>query len=252
MEGRFQFKSAPVFELVLGVQFDAPVFNSETIFHAFETFKSEYPRINEHPPLPEIIEPLGKANITRFVPGIQNRKLFINESNTKLIQIQANKLLFNWRRASKQTEYPRFRFIKDDFFTVFNKLDERYSLNEKVNQLEMTYVDRVLQSEFGRSDFNPSSALKVVDDSREFSSLDLTYAFGVPVLNGNMTVKLSSATQKEDEEPIVIVETTCRGAFSEGIGTIDKWFDEAHNTHLDYFSSIITEEAKSKWGFYKV
>ena len=97
MSNKLEFTDAPIIELVCGVQFDGIVFSPQDIFGIYGMIKKDFPNIQQNSPLPSIIEKPDSPTVTRALAGFHTRTFFINEGNNKLLQIQPDKVFFNWR-----------------------------------------------------------------------------------------------------------------------------------------------------------
>ena len=52
-----------------------------------------------------------------FVSGLPPlpRCWFLNDTETRLIQLQADRFIHNWRKVTGKEEYPRYEAIRDEF-----------------------------------------------------------------------------------------------------------------------------------------
>ncbi|MCK5280857.1 MAG: TIGR04255 family protein, partial [Cyclobacteriaceae bacterium] len=108
MSTTLEFSNAPVIEVILGSQFEGVTFESKSIFDFYNSVKENFPDIQENPPLAALIENIDSPSETRIISGFTSRKFFINNSQNKLIQIQPDRFLFNWRKTNNEEEYPHF------------------------------------------------------------------------------------------------------------------------------------------------
>jgi len=243
-----KFENPPIAEVVIGVQFNSPLISNNRVYDYYQDIKENYPNVIEQQILGTIIEVPNAPPTQSILQGFNSRKLFHRTSNDKLIQIQPNKLMFNWRRANDGDEYPHFNNVLKEFFDVYNQLDNYCNLSDKDNQLEVTYVDHIFMDKFGRDDYNPVNILKIfnIKDKDKLTSVEQQMIFPVEKLHGNMYIKINSATQNQDQRKILRVATTCRGARKDM--SMEAWYDLAHNKLIDLFENITTENAKDIWG----
>ncbi len=243
---KLEFTNAPVAEVVIGVQFKGAPIPIDLLFQVYNQFTEKYPVIQEHPPLNPFVEKASGIPDSSFLPGFFSRKFFINKTNDKLIQIQQDRLLFNWRRKEDQEQYPHFKVVLADFMEVYNFINSKVQLDGQLKQYEVTYWDQINIEEFGRSDYNPKGALKILSIDSEINGIDVQYSIPNSEMGGNLRVGLRQGVRNSDMKKIILLETTMRG-FSDKI-PIAEWCDKAHNQLLTYFDSIITDNAFKKWG----
>lgn len=246
MSNKLEFSDAPIIEVVCGAQFDGIVFDQQFVFEVYEKIKKDFPIIQQNPPINSVIEKIDAPNINKALAGFHPRTFFINKDNNKLIQIQPDKVFFNWRKTNNEEQYPHFENVFQEFKKTFNMLLKGANASDKLNQFELTYYDHILLSKFDKDDYNPIGILNLISLEGQVKSLDLKMSFPVIEAGGNITLVLRSATRNTDQEKLLILESTCRGFKSDS--SIEKWFDVAHNRLLSNFKNITTEEAKTVWG----
>jgi len=238
----------PVIELVIGAQFDGPVFSSEYLYNFYQKIKSDFPKIQENPPLPAIIEGLTEPNQNRLLQGFHTRRFFINESDDRLIQLQGDKILFNWRKTSVSNEYPKFSTVLVEFQKIFKSITEsNEDVQKKVNQLEVTFVDHVFLDEFGLDSYEINEIFQSISFNMTAKALQLNMSFPCESINGNLTLNIKSAHSNQDKRKLIVCETTCRG-MKKGAESNEEWYNRAHDILVDYFISLFSDKAKLIWG----
>jgi len=149
------FANPPLNEVVVGVQF-APARGYQLVRagEVWRLFKSEFPHVEEHPPLMPTFElfggPPGSQSIFNInMPGgLHNRLWFLSPDRGEIIQFQPDRLLHNWRRIHSQSnEYPRFERMIAKFEEELLRLEAYFSgfADQKVNcnQCEITYINHI-------------------------------------------------------------------------------------------------------------
>lgn len=84
-------------------------------------FRDEYPIVQDHPPLDPMTVPSGPGftiNITSAPP--LHRSWFLSPGGDKLIQIQADRFVANWR-ITPDRDYPRFRELFPAFADAYGE-----------------------------------------------------------------------------------------------------------------------------------
>ncbi|MDZ7777255.1 MAG: TIGR04255 family protein [Bacteroidales bacterium] len=235
-------------ELVVGVQFDQSIFDSTVIFDFYQKIKDKFPKIREDNLLPEIIEKTESLNETNTQNSNikSSRKLFFNSKETKLIQIQHNKLLFNWRKAGGNEEYPHFDNVYAEFKKIYEKLTEKKNQNT-INQYEVTYVDHINMKDFGIEAFNTNSILSFNNFDNKEVIKSIFQHFSIPQidLNGNINLQVQSAIRNDDKSKVLVIESTCRG-YSTNV-SFDEWYNIAHERLVNQFEKMTTENAQLIW-----
>ena len=156
------FGSPPLDEVVVGVQFASPKHYSSV--HAKDVwglFKETYPKIQEHPPLEPSFETFGGSSAQpslkfKFGPApLHSRLWFISEQENHLIQFQNDRFLLNWRKRSKDQDYPRFESIAESFNNHLDLLQGYFqaSLGSQldINQAEVSYINTVPLDNYSRA-----------------------------------------------------------------------------------------------------
>lgn len=244
-----EFRNSPLNEVVLGMQFNGATFSSNNIIDIIEIFNKEFPEISENPPLPSIVESPTMPRIERFLNSFFSRKFIIHRNKNKLIQVQLDRLLFNWRKEDAKLDYPRFENVYSDFENIYDKINSELELQitSKINQYEFTYVDHIYLDSFDLESYTLKKVLNILDKISNIKDLNIAYSIPKEELGGVLTTSIKSAKSKKDNRKLFVLENTCRG-FDPTI-TMDDWFAKAHKNLLDNFINIITDEAKKVWEF---
>lgn len=110
-----EYDNPPITEVVCGVLFK-PVVNLLVphIGLLWEKFKAEYPLCKEVAPLTPMIEQFETAQGLGFeiteIPPLP-RIWFLQTNDNGIIQIQRDRLLYNWRKIRMDDEYPRYHKV---------------------------------------------------------------------------------------------------------------------------------------------
>lgn len=247
----YKFQKAPIVELVLGVQFDSAVIEPKHTFDFFNDIKQQFPVIQEQHILNSIIETPENLSETSILSGFHTRKWFVNSENNKLIQIQPDRFLFNWRKTNDNTSYPHYENVLSEFMDNFKIIDNKLAVNENINQLEITYVDHIVLDDFGLDRYDLSKIFNFWSFPAPLKSLNNNLLFPKEDINGVLQLKLQSAIRNSDQKKLITCETTCRGMKNDEEKIID-WFNKSHEIILYFFELLISENAKKTWGYYKI
>jgi uncharacterized protein (TIGR04255 family) len=170
-----EFNNAPVAEVVVGAQFEGITFENRYLYDFYQKIKSDFPFIQEQQPLPSVIEKIDVPNENRIIQGFNTRKFFISKPQNKLIQLQPDKFLFNWRRTNNNSEYPHFSVVLNEFLSVYSKLNSDLNLNARLNQLEVTYVDHIYIDDFGLKDYELNKIFKFINLNKNLKTIESQY-----------------------------------------------------------------------------
>ena len=239
-------KKSPINELILGVQYENPALDCNDIIRIYDLFKNEYPEIQELSPLPSIIENKDTPAQLKILNNFTSRKHFISKNKDHLMQVQTDRILFNWRKENNSDTYPRFDKVYSFFSEIINKINKNIKNKPSYNQYELSYIDHIFLQEFELSNYELNSILNIIKTNHTYRNITLEYSIPRENIGGVLSVSIKSAIRKDDKEKLFVLEMTCRG-FSPV--NIEKWFSIAHENLLNYFSEIMTDKAKSVWKF---
>jgi len=154
LQSKVKFSSPPVVETVLSVQFpELPGFRCAHFGLYWDRIKDQFPRISDQPrlrPLTRMLPkspPLPEPSIELRPGGLPERVWYIAESDTELIQLQADRYLFNWRKGDQQRAYPSYdsnacKFL--DEFRGFQTFCSETGLGEPEPEIaEVTYINLI-------------------------------------------------------------------------------------------------------------
>jgi uncharacterized protein (TIGR04255 family) len=146
------FRSPPLTEVVLGVQFDViPGFLTPHLGLIWERFRGAFPHVEEHPPLQPVFETFGPnpqmIALQFTMQPIAPRLFLINDSRTELLQVQKDRFLHNWRKVGDEDTYPRFERMLENFegglATYVNAIVSAGLSAPVPNQCEVTYINQI-------------------------------------------------------------------------------------------------------------
>lgn len=264
------FKNPPVIEVVLSVQFEElEKLGTPQMGLLWQEYRKEFPRTKELPPLSPSFETFGTSESTqggiRFAVAKSlplPRLWFLNDSTTRLIQVQNDRFIQNWRKLKPEDAYPRFEKLRTDFaqsFETFRKFIERENLGPlSLNQWEVTYVNHIAPSETPRRHEWISRVFSIVETKYsddflgdfEEAKLNVSYVIsdGEQPL-GRLRISIEPAYRADDKQPIVVMKNIARGPLtSSDHDAMMKCLDVGHEWIVRGFASITTREMHRIWG----
>jgi len=256
------YEQPPVSEVALGVQFDPlPNLGSTHLGLLWDRFKVDYPVVEEHPPLPPIEERFGVAAPTgptfEFMigPAPVPRVWFANPDGSRLIQVQQDRFIHNWRSTQQAPDYPRYPELREGFeshYATFRAFLEDLGTKVAARQAEISYVNflqpgqgwdrpgelyRVLRPLSAR---DPDTLLGVPEDARyaERHVIDgdggpyaRLYVVAEPLINGALHLTLTVRGRPEDTSPEALLA----------------FFDMGRERIVRGFDSVTTDEMHRIW-----
>jgi uncharacterized protein (TIGR04255 family) len=263
-----RFRKPPVSEVALGVQFPA-VLNPVHLGLYYQRVKARFPKFQVQPPVAPSLETFGVSptfDIQIQTMGLQSRMWFLSEDEDSLIQLQSDRLLFNWRSGQKASPYPHFDAVHAEFVKAFDELE---TLAEAegitgiiVNQCEVLYVNRLSTANTGVPLSAPEKIFRVWSDNlgvewrepQEDLSFTVRYRLndeeGKPF--GRLTAAMLSSSSAPHIAPGFQLEMTARGV-PQGTGRegIAAFHDHGHRAIVRCFAALTTPEMHKLWERYQ-
>ena len=253
------FKRPPVIEVALAVQFAPDTLNEFNVLSLRESVKDRFPGLEKYPPRP----PIGEGFVPQQQPQVQFEMIitppmplywFVSQDSTMLIQVQQDRVAFNWRRTAPEDEYPLYETLREEFVPMLNAIQELVAAEGRelsCNWCEVTYINHIQPMppahEVSRllTDYRPPS-LPDFEDVNLVTRFRIDDANGEP--RGRMSATLASATRIEGNEPIWVYTLTTRMLAREGTleGAIAS-LDEAREYAGKGFEELTTDQMQALW-----
>lgn len=263
------FRHPPVVEVVCSIQFK-PIepLDGARLGLLWPRFRDRYPRAEQHPPILPSVEEFGPPSAQqirlRFTPGLLSARVwFLDETGSRLIQVQHDRFIVNWRKEPGQEEYPRYPVLRqrlEDEFARFKEFLQSEGLPEpEPNQVELTYVNHIVAgsrpterhplSRFIRlwAGEPPNAGYMRDADNVEFAcSYLMTGQEGSPL--GRLHIKLESQFLLADNTPLYGLSLVGRGAPNPSdLGGALRLMDDQHAWIVQSFADITTPEMQANW-----
>lgn len=255
-----KFKNPPIAEVACGVLFNhIENFRSAHVGLFWKSLESEFPRIEEAPPIEPVIERQQgatqefKLEIVALPP--MRRTWLLNGDGTNLIQIQQDRFLFNWKRVEALAEYPSYHVVMEQFerhLLNFSTFLEEAGIGELTfRQFELTYINLI-------SDLPANSAeTLLVDHTRDSSrkrflpepdAINWTTSYPLPENQGRLHLVAQSALRRTTNEQLIKLEMTARG-MNKPDSDRRAWFDLAHEWITRGFVDATSPKLQTEiWG----
>jgi uncharacterized protein (TIGR04255 family) len=257
------FENPPLIEVALGVQFDPlPQVRAPHLGLLWQRFYSDFPSLQELPALETPEEDFGPV-LTRTItvqlmgPPPVPRHWFISRDGTRVIQVQSDRFILNWRRVHPEEPYPRYEALREEFerhyLTYQDFLADRSLGVATIRQTEVNYVNQV--------QFDPKEPPNSLSDVLRIWRP--TYGPEAKFLDKPEDVRLVERHVIEDAqgpfarlyisaEPApgsrVLVNLTMRGRpRGTDLRATFAFFDSARNYIVRAFTSVTTERMHTIW-----
>lgn len=143
------YESPPIDEVVVGIQFGRLQLTGSHIGLFWSCVRDKLPIASEHPPLEPRLENFSTPTVAQFplIFGLPRLRYWLaTEDGTELLQLQNDRLIFNWRRRTPEQAYPHFEWIQQKFMewlSAWRAFLAEHNLELKISQFEVTYVNRI-------------------------------------------------------------------------------------------------------------
>jgi uncharacterized protein (TIGR04255 family) len=199
---------------------------------------------------------------------------FLSEDQNSLIQIQSDRLIFNWRGGLLGIPYPHFDAVYQGFVKAFDELEALAQAEGMgdivVNQCEVVYVNPLPIAKTGVPLSEPEKILSVWADGRgaEWSNPleDLSFTARYPLndLQGNAFGRLTVVLSSSGPAPQIglgfppqtaagfQLELTARGKpLGPGREGVAAFHDHGHRAIVRCFAALTTPKMHELWERYQ-
>jgi uncharacterized protein (TIGR04255 family) len=230
----------------------------------WQGWRDEYPIVDEVPPLDPAIEReapgMGATFQITSVPPMM-RYWFLSEDQSRLIQLQRDRLILNWRKVPTGPQtYPRYAALREEFVRRIGQLVDFLSVHNlgdlAMTQAELNYINSlpVGQGFDGLGQLHRVlRTLAPVEDSllSEPEEVRISHVYRVDSEAGSPArcYIVMEPRQDSDEEPSLLLTLTVRGKpFGEDVAETMKFLDFGHNEIVRRFTEATTEVMHASWG----
>lgn len=239
-----KFSRPPVYEVACGIHFSSerPLATAHVGAY-WQRVRDKFPIAEDAPPLQSVVEQQGSGSMPVFefsnLPPLRRAWLF-SEDRRNLIQLQQDRFIFNWKRASDGDSYPSYAVVIEQFeaqFADFLDFCREIGCGElSVRQFELAYVNNITASN-GLGTAATAGTL-LVDHVRlgeegrflpEPEGFNWVTSYALPRGLGRLHITAQSALQLPNRERLVRLDLTARGISTDlsPAGRRD-WFNVAH------------------------
>lgn len=157
------FEHPPVTEVHMGMQLQGLRLRAFQLGDLYNRLSEHYPVVEEHLPPPMQVEQFAKPPLSgvQFQFQILDRPplplvVFMNDDRSSLIQFDNNRFYFAWRRATDDTQYPRYDKLRAEFIRnaiIFDDFLRSAGVEiQRATQAEIAYVNDIPMTNGERPD----------------------------------------------------------------------------------------------------
>jgi uncharacterized protein (TIGR04255 family) len=273
------FTKPPVAEVALSVQFSPETVDVETFGLFAHKLRDEFPNRQRQPALPPMSETFDQRpgmpsiNIQFADPASMPRLWMISQKGTELVQLQHDRLTYNWRQLDAPSPYPRYKHLRRRIADLLDVLTEciqeaaptKDGTSLAHNMCEVAYVNPVEYGSKKSSKQHPDLA-RIISRIRaapkgDFLSAPEDAQFqarwripastlgreGGPV--GRLHLSALPALKPPDQTPIYMINLTARVIPSRPARqSALKALDVGHEWAVLGFKDVTTQEVQQAWG----
>ena len=261
-----EFENPPVSEVALSVEFEA--IDGWRPAHAglyWARIKSEYPLTEAQPPLASQIESFGErlpqtpAVIFDMADANAIRSWFLSDDGTRMIQVQRDRFVVNWRKVIGTEVYPRYeremrpRFAREwQRFEQFLQEESLGSLSAR--QCEITYVNDIPRGEGWNTPaerlslFSPWWGKVSIGFLETPESVNVAGSFRMPHERGRLHFATQNVVRNRDQLEAVQLRLTARGSpEGQDLDGVLSWMDLGREWIVRGFADITSPSAHDRW-----
>lgn len=262
------FEAPPVEEVALGAHFQRLTELKSIHIGRLAAAWPDYPTLEEQPEAPPQADELDTSSPS--TPGFRIELLdqapfpriwFLDESQTKVRQLQRDRLVQNWRRVKPDDAYPHYEALRPLFASAFETLAQFVGAEGigrvQVTQCEISYVNPIRPAgpfeSLGRLDklLSPWSG-KFADEflpTPDVVSASMRFPIEVEGrLVGRLHISAQPAAKPATGEQVLLLQVVARGRpVGEGLAGVLNFLDIGHEWIVRGFASATTPQMHRHW-----
>jgi uncharacterized protein (TIGR04255 family) len=144
------FGRPPVVELAFAVQFSGSPIDVEVLGAIARSVKGALPNQQQHPALPRMSEQFDRNSGVQIIfktAAELPRAWFVSDDGQRLLQLQGDRLAYNWRQVLSEQLYPRYEGLRGEFSSHLQQLSaviaETNAAPLGIDVCELSYVNHL-------------------------------------------------------------------------------------------------------------
>lgn len=243
------FARPPVVEVVLGMMFKPLQLGVLDLARLHEVWAADYPRIEEHPAIPTTMPP-GLFIEMSGAPDL--RLWFVSDSDGRLIQVQKDRVILNWRWSPQSGTYPRYEPLRDEFVKRLSEF-EQFLKSTTAGPIEPVATEVTYINAIGTDSYtNFHDALNFVTAPPERLSApveaNVNLRFETSSLIGRDSNLIVSVHRDVTRDPAPLILQISSHAQLDGIGDFSESLNKSRELVVTSFRDMTTEAMHERWG----
>ena len=252
------FVTPPVVETALSVQFTGlPEWTAVHPGLYYELIRDKYPHVRYEAPIPPIVEtfPLApKAPSFQFTTQPElGRVLFTAADGSSLLQLQQNRLVYNWKQANNSDRYPKFQANSEKFLEELSRFDSFCNAQDLGKAIptycEVLYVNHIFPKpgESIESLFNAVfTGVSIEPSTLDLETISYNRSYEIGKQKGRLYAEVGVVIEAISD-PFLVFKLTSRMRHDEG--SVSDTLRDAHDWLNKSFLELTREECRQhRWG----
>lgn len=251
------FERPPLDEVAADMQFAPLPIKAADIGDFQATLGDDYPQSIDMLPLPPSFETTGPAPLQPFLlnpgGGLLPRSWFISNDDEHVVQLQADRLIVNWRQRPNGGAYPRYPKVRRRFemaHEALHRFVHRHGYSDIFpNQCNLTYFNKVpLPAGHGWGDIH----VLLKDVRLSATDCHLMFRRSLKPAEDSAVAHLQVECRPHQvgiDQRAWALNISVRGRpATADIDSVLNFFDMAHIEIVRCFSEITTDAMHQTWG----
>lgn len=254
--GLADFRRPPVIEVVLGIEFQPiPNLGAAQLTRLADSWADRYPHLEELPALPPSPVPGARggfagALVSVGAPALRLWRL--SPDRDRLLQVQRDRLVLNWRRHEGEGAYPHYAQLRPDFEVALRETDEFLSGNRlgsiRGSVAEVVYVNRLAQERSQAAGLRRTvrGGWPASERLGDPDAIQLNQSWDRGVGDRPATLSMTADSTPTDG---AVLSWTYREALASASGSADALaaLDRGHEAIVTSFAETTTDEMHVQW-----
>jgi uncharacterized protein (TIGR04255 family) len=254
-------------EVALSLQFP-PIqgFNIPHFGLFWDRVRRDYPRFEVQQPVTNVTEHFGPGALPArhlafaFLELPDIRCWYLDESGNRLVQVQRDRFVHNWRKQTGNEPYPRYPELRDRLAHEWSRFCD-FLRSEKlnapqINQCEVVYVNNIEYGTgwdgYGELD-RVIAALSTPKAKNKFlptpERIVMNVTYPIEINAGRLYVSFNPVVRTRDGKEVLQMTLTARGApKSSSEEDVFAWLDNGRKWVVRGFADFTTDTMHKVWG----
>jgi len=259
-QGLPEYTRPPVVEVALAIQFGAAIgYKARDLAEIADHWKDECPEVEERTPLPMMGFGSESPDVMLDVDdGTDVPRLWLqNGSGDRVVQLQQDRIVVNWKQESGQGTYPRYGSIREALRGAWRKLEMAVGglglQQPQPSVCEAQYINHLGPDQGW---FSTEDTARLIAPWKGTMSDDFLppnshgmflLHFHLPDQRGWLNIEGWPANHVTNEKMLVLNLTARGRASSPDLTSALDFMDLAHEWIVRGFTSVTTSEAHKIW-----